>query len=178
VADVRIRPACREDLPRIVELLAEDDLSRGREHPGEDLSPSADAFMDIEEDPRNELIVVEAEGEVIAILQLTFIPSLTHTGGERGQVEGVRVAAGSRGTGVGRQFLEWAISRAQKRGCKNGPAHHGQTPRRCQSLLRSVRLQGNPRKHEAEAQVDHRIVEERGTCPVLTPAAGLLSRPL
>lgn len=118
MADVRIRPARREDLPRIVELLADDDLGRGREHPGEDLSPYARAFMDIDEDPRNELIVVEAEGEVIATLQLTFIPSLTHTGGERAQVEGVRVAAGSRSTGVGRQLLEWAISRAQRRGCK------------------------------------------------------------
>ncbi len=118
MADVRIRPARREDLPRIVELLADDDLGRGREHPGEDLSPYAAAFMDIDEDPRNELIVVEAEGAVIATLQPTFIPSLTHTGGERAQVEGVRVAAGSRSTGVGRQLLEWAISRAQRRGCK------------------------------------------------------------
>ena len=92
-------------------------LGRGREHPAEDLSPYA-AFMDIEEGPRNELIVVEEEGKVIATLQLTFIPSLTHTGGERAQVEGVRVAAGSRSTGVGRQLLERAISRAQKRGCK------------------------------------------------------------
>jgi GNAT superfamily N-acetyltransferase len=118
VADVRIRPARREDLPRIVELLADDDLGRGREHPGEDLSPYAEAFIAIDEDPRNELIVVEVEGEVIATLQLTFIPSLTHTGGERAQVEGVRVAAGSRSTGVGCQLLEWAISRAEKRGCK------------------------------------------------------------
>jgi GNAT superfamily N-acetyltransferase len=118
VADVRIRPARREDLPRIVELLADDDLGRGREHPTEDLSLYAEAFLDIDEDPRNELIVVEAAGEVIATLQLTFIPSLTHTGGERAQVEGVRVAAGSRSTGVGRQLLEWAISRAERRGCK------------------------------------------------------------
>jgi len=118
VADVRIRTARREERPRIVELLADDDLGRGREHPGEDLSPYARAFMDIDEDPRNELIVVEAEGAVIATLQLTFIPSLTHTGGERAQVEGVRIAAGSRSTGAGRQLLERAISHAQKRGCK------------------------------------------------------------
>ena len=55
---------------------------------------------------------------MIATLQLTFIPSLTHTGGERAQVEGVRIAAGSRSTGAGRRLLERAISRAQKRGCK------------------------------------------------------------
>ena len=81
MADVRIRPARREDLPRIVELLADDDLGHAREHPGEDLSPYAAAFMDIDEDPRNELIVVEAAGEVIATLQLTFIPSLTPPAG-------------------------------------------------------------------------------------------------
>ncbi len=118
MADVRIWTARQEELPRIVELLADDDLGRGREHPAEDLSPYAAAFMDIEEDPRNDLVVIEEEGEVIATLQLTFIPSLTHTGGERAKVEGVRVAAGSRSTGVGRQLLEWAISRAQERGCK------------------------------------------------------------
>lgn len=112
----RIRPARREDLPRIVELLADDDLGRGRERPSEDLSPYTAAFGEIDEDPRNELVVVEDAGEVIATLQLTFIPSPTHAGGER--VEGVRVAAGHRSTGVGRELVEWVRFRAEERGCK------------------------------------------------------------
>jgi GNAT superfamily N-acetyltransferase len=35
----------------------------------------------------------------------------------RGQVEGVRVAAEERGTGVGRVMLEWAVEECRKRGC-------------------------------------------------------------
>ena len=51
-------------------------------------------------------------------LQLTFIPSLTYTGGERGQIEGVRVAASHRGRGLGREMVLWAVERARERGCR------------------------------------------------------------
>ena len=35
----------------------------------------------------------------------------------RGQIEGVRVAAEERGSGVGRAMLEWAVGECRKRGC-------------------------------------------------------------
>ena len=35
----------------------------------------------------------------------------------RGQIEGVRIAAGSRGKGMGRKMFEWAIAECRKRGC-------------------------------------------------------------
>jgi GNAT superfamily N-acetyltransferase len=35
----------------------------------------------------------------------------------RGQIEGVRVAASERGSGVGRAMLGWAIEECRKRGC-------------------------------------------------------------
>lgn len=114
-----IRPAREEDLPEIIHLLADDDLGRGRERTGGPL-PDAylEAFAEIDRDPRNELVVMEKAGRIVATLQLTFVPSLTHQGGERAQIEGVRVAAGHRGTGVGHRLLEWVVSRARRRGCQ------------------------------------------------------------
>ena len=113
-----IRAARREDLGAIVGLLADDELGRQRE--ATDKTPSAPylrAFEQIDRDPRNELVVVEEEGRVVATLQLTYVPSLTHRGGERAQVEGVRVAAGHRGRGTGRLLLGWVVERARERGC-------------------------------------------------------------
>ena len=72
----------------------------------------------IERDPNHELIVAEdEEGATIAVLQLIFTPHLTHQGGWRATVEGVRVDARHRGAGLGRQLFARAIERARARGC-------------------------------------------------------------
>lgn len=54
---------------------------------------------------------------VLGVLQLSFIPNLSHRGGWRALIEGVRVAAAHRSSGVGRQMLQWAVERARQRGC-------------------------------------------------------------
>ena len=53
----------------------------------------------------------------VAVLQLSFLPHLTYTGGWRAQIEGVRVAAELRSAGLGRRLLEAAVERARDRGC-------------------------------------------------------------
>ncbi len=68
-------------------------------------------------DPNQLLAVVDRDGRVIGVLQLSFIPGLTRRGMWRGQIEGVRVAAGERGGGIGRAMLDWAIEECRKRGC-------------------------------------------------------------
>ncbi|HMB47899.1 MAG TPA: GNAT family N-acetyltransferase, partial [Afifellaceae bacterium] len=50
-------------------------------------------------------------------MQISFIPGLSRTGMWRGQIEGVRIAADRRGTGLGRQFFEWAFDRLREHGC-------------------------------------------------------------
>jgi GNAT superfamily N-acetyltransferase len=75
------------------------------------------AFEAIEADPNNELVVAERGGEVVGVLQLTFIPYLTYQGGWRALVEGVRVASSERGRGLGGLLLRWAVDRARARGC-------------------------------------------------------------
>ena len=115
-----IRTARREDLGAIVALLADDDLGRQREAADSMTDPAyLRAFDQIDRDPRNELLVVDdEEGGVAATLQLTYVPSLTHRGGERAQVEGVRVASSHRGKGTGHLLLGWVVERTRERGCR------------------------------------------------------------
>ncbi len=115
---VAFRRAVSADLPAIVALLADDPIGSGRESVGPKLDPCyTDAFAAIERDPNQLLAVAERDNRVVGVLQLSFIPGLTRRGLWRGQVEGVRVAAGERGGGTGRAFLEWAIDECRRRGC-------------------------------------------------------------
>jgi len=117
-SSLSFRKAGRPDLERIVQLLADDPLGSKREAYRLPLSCSYErAFDAIVGDDNNELIVAEQAGAVVGVLQLTFIPYLTHQGSWRALIEGVRVAAEARSSGVGRRLLLWAIGRARERGC-------------------------------------------------------------
>lgn len=116
--DLAFRRAVRADLERIVALLADDALGRTREVVSVPLAAGYErAFDTISADANNELVVAERAGTVVGVLQLTFIPGLTHRGSWRALIEGVRVAADARSAGVGRQLFAWAIGRARERGC-------------------------------------------------------------
>lgn len=118
MAALAFRRAVSDDLNAIVALLVDDPIGSGRESAGVPLDPCyAAAFAAIERDPNQLLAVAERDGRVIGVLQLSFIPGLTRRGLWRGQIEGVRVAAGERGSGIGRAMLEWAIEECRKRGC-------------------------------------------------------------
>lgn len=116
-----VRAARRADVPAIVALLADDAISAGRER-----AATADAldeaywraFEAVDADARNLLVVAELDREVVGTLQLTFIPSLTHRGGERAQIEGVRVRSDRRNAGVGRLLIGWAVEQARAHGCR------------------------------------------------------------
>jgi GNAT superfamily N-acetyltransferase len=117
--DLTIRRAGRADIPAIVHLPADDPLGRQRER-DEDPLPSAyyEAFERIDGDPRNQLVIAEAQGEVIGTLQLTMLPYLTHQGGTRAQIEAVRVDRRYRSRGVGHALFLWAIEQARNEGCR------------------------------------------------------------
>ena len=113
------RRATRADLDAIVAMLADDPLGAKREQYTQPLPQSyADAFAAIDRDPNNELIVVDqVDARVIGVLQITFIPCITYQGGWRALIEGVRVAASRRSSGIGAELFRWAIARARERGC-------------------------------------------------------------
>lgn len=132
---IHIRTAAASDLPAIVAMLADDQLGASREDPTLPLSAAyRSAFGAIDADPHNELLVVERgraedgapdiaeEGttdvaRIAGVMQLTFIPSISHHGGWRALIEGVRVHRSARGQGIGEHMIRWAIDRARERGC-------------------------------------------------------------
>ena len=117
--DLIYRPAVEADLSTLVAMLADDVLGQTRERAEEPL-PEAyrQGFAAIAADPRQLLLVAEAAGEIAGMLQLTFIPGLSHMGAWRCQIEGVRVASARRGQGIGEAMLRHAIGIARTRGCR------------------------------------------------------------
>jgi ribosomal protein S18 acetylase RimI-like enzyme len=109
----------RDDLPAIVGLLADDPLGAKRESYVLPLPGSYEtAFAAIDQDPHNELIVVDLPDYPVAgVLQLTVVPHITYRGGWRAQIEGVRIASSLRSSGIGEQMFRWAIQRAKAKGC-------------------------------------------------------------
>lgn len=111
-----IRPARRDDVPAVVDLLADDMLGRQRESGDSDLSSYYRAFDMIKSNPNQELVVVERDGEIVATLDLSVLASLSRQGAVRLQVEAVRVAASERGNGLGSQVFAWVIDHAREQG--------------------------------------------------------------
>lgn len=116
--DVTFRVATENDLDAIVAMLADDMLGSKRELYEKPLPSSyLQAFQAINVDPNNELIVACQDSEIVGVLQITFTPYITHQGGWRATIEGVRTKTSVRGAGVGSKLIQWAIERAKIRGC-------------------------------------------------------------
>ncbi len=111
-----LRRARKGDLPRILALLADDQLGATRESV-DDLAPYERAFDAIDADPAHLLVVGELAGDVVATFQLSYLPALSRKGSWRAQIEAVRVSEVLRGQGVGALMVEWAIEQARERGC-------------------------------------------------------------
>ena len=113
------RDATVDDLPLVVGMYADDLLGRTREDLSDPL-PAAyvDAFRHIDGDPRQRLVVAEEDGVVVGTLQLSYLPHLVLVGGERAQIEAVRVRSDRRGHGIGEALVAWAVEQARARGCR------------------------------------------------------------
>lgn len=118
INQVTFREATIEDLDRIVYMLSDDVLGNKRELYKQPLPESyIKAFQSINSDPNNELIVACYDEKIVGVQQITFAPYITHQGGWRATIEGVRTASLERGKGVGSMLIRWAIQRAKEREC-------------------------------------------------------------
>lgn len=112
------RMATAQDVDKIVQMLADDELGKTRERYEKPLPESyLQAFEAIDKDPNNELIVACLGEEIVGVQQITFTPYLTHQGSWRATIEGVRTASSERGKGLGSKLILRAVDRAKERGC-------------------------------------------------------------
>ncbi|ENP8319986.1 TPA: GNAT family N-acetyltransferase [Vibrio vulnificus] len=115
---LKYRSADLEDLESLVALLSNDSLGSKREDASiPSNSAYLEAFEAITRDPNNELLVVELENSLVGMLQITYIPYLTHIGSWRCLIEGVRIHSDYRGQGFGEKMFEYAIEQAKNKGC-------------------------------------------------------------
>ncbi|MEV5607075.1 GNAT family N-acetyltransferase [Streptomyces sp. NPDC052225] len=117
MGDLEIRPAAAEDVPAIVAMLADDPLGAQRESP-DDLAPYLAAHARLAADPNQHLVVAVREGRVVGTLQLTVIPGLSRKGATRSVIEGVRIHADERGSGLGTLLIEWAVDESRRQDCQ------------------------------------------------------------
>ena len=116
---MKFRIAIQNDLETLVSMLGDDELGNQREDLSIPLNQQyLDVFKAIDDDPHNELLVVEFNTHIVGMLQLTYIPYLTHIGTWRCLIEGVRIHAEYRGRGIGEKMFEYAISRAKQKHCR------------------------------------------------------------
>ncbi len=115
MTELTIRRAGPVDIPAIAALLADDFVAASRE--GAPLSAYERGFAAVDADPNQLLAVAELDGEVVATMQISFIPGLSRGGSWRGHVEAVRVASDRRGQKIGEAMMAWAEARCRERGC-------------------------------------------------------------
>jgi GNAT superfamily N-acetyltransferase len=115
--DLEIRPTTTGDIPAIVAMLADDPLGAQRESP-DDLTPYITALDRLASDPHQHLVVAVREDRVVGTLQLSVIPGLSRRGSTRSIIEGVRVHADERGSGLGTELIEWAIGESRRQNCQ------------------------------------------------------------
>ncbi|WP_051399502.1 GNAT family N-acetyltransferase [Haloechinothrix halophila] len=113
-----LRRATLDDVPAVVDLIANDPLGRMREIRSGDLTPYVRSFHAIDSDPAHLLVVaVDDADAVVGTMQLTLIPGLARQGALRAQIETVRVREDCRSLGLGRAMMRWAIDESRRRGC-------------------------------------------------------------
>jgi GNAT superfamily N-acetyltransferase len=115
--DLTIRPAVPDDLAPIVAMLADDTLGAQREDPA-NLAPYVEAFDRLATDPHQHLMVAVRANRVVGTLQLSIVPGLSRRGASRSIIEGVRIHADERGSGLGSRFITWAVEESRRLGCQ------------------------------------------------------------
>jgi ribosomal protein S18 acetylase RimI-like enzyme len=112
------RRAERGDLAAMLALISDDVLGKSRDLTASEDDPAyANAFEVISNDPNQLLLVAELAGNIIALLQITFIPGLSRRGAWRANIEVVRVNSAMRNRGIGGWLMRQAIDLARARGC-------------------------------------------------------------
>ena len=112
------RKATKADLPKLIELLYDDELGKNRESlDPEDFKLYEMAFDRIDQDLNACMVVGVMNKEIVATTQINFLRYLSHQGTQRAQIENVRVASCHRGQGIGKKLLAYVIQLTREHHC-------------------------------------------------------------
>ncbi|MEX1035642.1 MAG: GNAT family N-acetyltransferase [Sneathiella sp.] len=115
---LHFRSATEEDLPRIVQLLIQDQLGSTREMLSDPLPQVyLDAFAAMKAQSGNDYIVGVINRRIVCCYQFTVIHGISRSGSSRAQIEGVRVDSSMRGQNIGSLLMKDAIERAKSGKC-------------------------------------------------------------
>lgn len=114
-AGLVVRDARPGDLDAVIALLREDAI-REVDEAEVPASAYAPAFAEILADDHHQLLVGEADGEVVATAQLSWLRRLTYVGGLFCVVESVRVRSDLRSRGYGADLMRAVERIARDRG--------------------------------------------------------------
>ena len=112
---ILLRRATADDLGALMRLLSDDPVSaaRGDRADDGDAAAYARALAEIVLDPANDVILaVNADGDIVATMQLTRIPGMARRGATRLLIEAVRVDSAHRSGGVGSAMMRWVTETA------------------------------------------------------------------
>ena len=137
--DVLVRKMQKADLPRILQLLSDDELGQSPETLQKTTHDDyMRAFTAINADLNQYLAVFEKNDDIIGCLQISFIPGLSRRGALRGQIESVRVAANVRGKGYGTLMMAWAIEKCREQECSLVQLTSDKTRKNAQSFYQEL----------------------------------------
>ena len=112
------RHATPDDLPLLVGLIVEDSVVATNDDPADAMHPDyVDALSAIDQDPNQEMFVVELDDAPVGCFQLSYLPGLMRRGMWRGQIEVVHVTEPMRNHGIGGEMMRWALARCREKGC-------------------------------------------------------------
>jgi GNAT superfamily N-acetyltransferase len=109
-----IREALPEDLPSILSLYSEIDLSGEEPLPTE---KAQDRFSRIQSYPDYHIYVAVHEGHIIGTFALLIMDNLAHHGAPSGVVEGVVVRKDWQRKGIGKQLMNHAMRKCIEAKC-------------------------------------------------------------
>jgi GNAT superfamily N-acetyltransferase len=108
--NVEIEKAQTSDLPSIMRLIGQDDMSPDNHLDSEEVEK---LFNDFHSNPWHELYIAKQQANIIGTFSLLVVQHLSHNGGRSLIVEDVVVKTEFQGKGIGRKMMEFAIERGQ-----------------------------------------------------------------
>lgn len=118
LANIVIRDAVAGDIPAILALYDAGRVEGAAATPSDPAHPGCRAAFDlIAADPNQRLVVALLDHQIVATVQISFIPGLARDGMLRGLLESVHVRADLRGHGIGSHLVNRAVAICRERRC-------------------------------------------------------------